>query len=94
MKKAYFAALLLLLFVLPSCADKTEVVVESVTHIYGFWAGLWHGLIAPFDFIGSLIWDDVTMYAEANNGHWYAFGFLIGLGSLSGGGYSIKRQMN
>jgi hypothetical protein len=33
-----------------------------------------------FDFIGSLIWDDVAVYATNNNGGWYDFGFVGGLG--------------
>ena len=67
-------------FLLGSCADK-EVVEQCVKgHTYGFWGGLWHGIISPFDLIGMLIWDDVTLYAQNNNGAWYAFGFLIGSG--------------
>ncbi len=67
---------------LSSCADN-QVVAECVTgHIYGFWGGLWHGFIALFDFIGMLIWDDVTVYAPSNNGAWYAFGFLCGVGVI------------
>lgn len=79
--KATIAAMLLLVAVcLGSCADR-EVVAQCVSgHTYGFWGGLWHGMIAPFDFIGMLIWDDVTMYAQNNNGGWYAFGFLLGSG--------------
>lgn len=70
------------------CADN-EVVNECIKgHTYGFWGGLWHGIIAPFDFIGMLIWDDVTMYAQNNNGGWYAFGFLLG----SGGWGLINRR--
>lgn len=63
-----------------SCADR-EIVAKCVSgHTYGFFGGLWHGLIAPFDLIGMLIRDDVTMYAQNNNGTWYAFGFLLGSG--------------
>ena len=29
-------------------------------------------------FIGSLIWDDVAVYAVHNNGAWYDFGFVGG----------------
>ena len=72
-------ALLVIVF-LSSCANK-EVVDKCVSgHTYGFWAGLWHGLIAPIGFIGMLVQDDVTMYAQNNNGGWYAFGFLLGSG--------------
>lgn len=62
------------------CADSEPVKGCLEGHTYGFWGGLWHGMIAPFDFIGMLIWDDVAMYATNNNGGWYAFGFLLGSG--------------
>jgi hypothetical protein len=65
---------------LSSCADR-ESVEQCVTgYTYGFFGGLWHGFIAPFDFIGMLMWDDVTMYAQNNNGVGYALGFLLGSG--------------
>ena len=66
------------------CADR-EIVTACVDgHTYGFWGGLWHGMISPFDFIGMLIWDDVTVYAENNNGALYAFGFVLGVGGFAG----------
>lgn len=65
---------------LSGCADNETVKNCVEGHTYGFWGGLWHGIIAPFDFIGMLIWDDVAMYAPNNNGAWYAFGFLLGSG--------------
>lgn len=75
-----FAYVLLAVVLLSGCADN-EIVKSCVEgHTYGFWGGLWHGIIAPFDFIGMLIWDDVAMYAPNNNGAWYAFGFLLGSG--------------
>lgn len=70
-----------------SCADR-ESVEQCVTgYTYGFFGGLWHGFIAPFDFMGMLIWDNVTMYAQNNNGVGYALGFLLGSGGwgLMGG---------
>jgi len=55
----------------------------------GFWAGLWHGLIAPIVFIVSLFNSNVSIYEIKNNGRWYDFGFLIGIsGSLGGSGAS------
>ncbi|MDX9811127.1 MAG: hypothetical protein RBU28_01975 [Bacteroidales bacterium] len=63
-----------------SCA-RNEVVDQCLTgHTYGFFGGLWHGFIAPFDFIGMLFSDNITMYAQNNNGGLYALGFLIGSG--------------
>lgn len=49
-------------------------------------SGLWHGLIAPISFVISLFDSDVRMYAFPNDGRWYDFGFLIGLGCWGGGG--------
>jgi hypothetical protein len=55
----------------------------------GFWAGVWHGFIAPIVFIVSLFNSNVGIYEINNNGRWYDFGFLIGLsGSLGGSGAS------
>ncbi len=65
---------------LTGCA-RNEVVQQCLTgHTYGFFGGLWHGFIAPFDFIGMLFNKDITMYAQNNNGGLYALGFLLGSG--------------
>lgn len=71
---------ILALFVFSSCADNMPYGECMSGHTYGFWGGLWHGFIAPFDLIGMLIWDDVAFYAPNNTGAWYAFGFLLGSG--------------
>ena len=71
---------LVLIFLFSGCAHKEVVDACLKGHTYGFWGGLWHGLIAPIGFIGSLIYPDVTMYAQNTNGAWYALGFLIGSG--------------
>jgi hypothetical protein len=74
------AILILVLVFFSGCANK-ESVDACVTGVkYNFWGGLWHGIIAPIDFIGMLFNEDVTVYAQNNNGNWYAFGFLIGSG--------------
>lgn len=71
-----FATLLLF----SGCANK-EVVTECLKgHTYGFWGGLWHGIIAPIDLIAMLWRNDVAVFAPNNNGIWYAFGFVIGSG--------------
>ena len=78
----------LIVCIFSGCADN-EVVTECVKgHTYGFWGGFWHGLIAPFDLIGMIFWDDVAVYAPNNNGGWYAFGFLLGSG---GWGMAARR---
>ncbi len=86
-----FAALLLASMLLTGCADVT-VVKECITDTpYGFWGGLWHGIIAPFSFFGSLFSDDIAIYAVNNNGGWYDFGFMLGAGILFGGGGSASK---
>lgn len=85
----------ILVIVLSSCANKEAVDFCLSGHKYGFTGGLWHGIIAPFDFIAMLFRDDVTMYAQNNNGTWYALGFLIGSGGwgfLGGRGLFGKRK--
>ena len=51
----------------------------------GFWAGLWHGIIAPFTFLISLFVEGVSIYETNNNGPWYEFGFLLGMSVCAGG---------
>jgi len=84
MKKLITITFVTLLFV--GCADAQPEVVNCVTgHEYGFWGGLWHGIIAPISFIVSLFNDDVAVFAVNNNGGWYTFGFVLGIGGLTGG---------
>lgn len=51
----------------------------------GFFAGFWHGLIAPLIFIIGLFTNKVRVYEAKNSGRWYDFGFLIGIGAFSRG---------
>ena len=78
MKKVLVILTLAVLFV--GCADRTAVTIDTAQHIYGFWGGVWHGAIMLPDFIMSLFYDDVAVYATNNNGVWYDFGFVGGLG--------------
>jgi hypothetical protein len=90
----YFKRLIVLLvlgFVMISCADVTSIDACVYDDPYGFWGGLWHGIIAPFSFIGSLFFDDIAMYAVNNNGGWYDFGFVLGAGILSFGSHKARR---
>ena len=50
----------------------------------GFLAGLWHGIIAPITFIISLFAREVSIYETNNNGRWYEFGFMLGIGAYAG----------
>jgi hypothetical protein len=79
-KNYMFVIFFSLIIVLSGCAQN-EVVKQCLTgHTYGFLGGLWHGFIAPFDFIGMLFNEKITMYAQNNNGGLYALGFLLGSG--------------
>jgi len=81
-RKGVAIALLLLAIVMifTGCASK-ELVTECLKgQTYGFWGGLWHGIIAPIDLIAMLWRSDVSVFAQNNNGAWYAFGFMIGSG--------------
>ena len=66
-----YGAFFALMVIMSSCANK-EVVTGCLSgHTYGFWGGLWHGIIAPVDLVISLFRDDFTVYAQNNNGAWY-----------------------
>ena len=86
---------LAIILLLSGCVNK-EVVTDCLSgHQYGFWGGLWHGIIAPLDLIFMLFRDDVTVYAQNNNGAWYAFGFILGSGGwgfLGGHGASRRKR--
>lgn len=91
-----FLVIIPMLILFSSCADREVVDACLKGHTYGFFSGIWHGFIAPFDFIGMLIWNDVTMYAQNNNGVGYALGFLIGSGGWGflGGKTLFGRRKN
>ena len=73
-----FAAVILILF--SGCANKEDIEPCLKGHKFNFLWGVWHGFIAPFNFIGMFFRTDVTLYAQNNTGIWYALGFLIGSG--------------
>lgn len=77
---------------LSACAKSEQVSSCLSGHTYGFFGGLWHGFIAPFDFIAMLFNNKITMYAQNNNGGLYALGFLLGSGGWGFfGGKGVKR---
>jgi hypothetical protein len=80
-----FIAIAMILFTSCIHVQPIQECVEG-TKVYGFWNGLWHGIIAGFSFIGSLFNHDIAVYAVNNNGGWYNFGFLLGVGCWCGGG--------
>jgi len=81
-----------LVLIVTGCAQSEPVEACLTGHTYGFFGGLWHGFIAPFDFIAMLFNDKITMYAQNNNGGLYALGFLIGSGGWGFfGGRGVKQ---
>ena len=90
MKKKFQLLLIFvgILLLMSGCADVETIDACFEGNEYGFWGGLWHGIIAPFSFIGSLMSDNIAVYAVNNNGGWYDFGFLLGVGAFLGGSSS------
>ena len=97
MKRNYVLLGLLIIITLmfSSCVEIVDVgkCLPVDGEVYGFWDGLWHGLISGIAFIGSLFNDEIGIYAINNNGAWYNIGFLMGVGSTLGSGisYSVKK---
>jgi hypothetical protein len=83
------AVAVLAVVVLAGCAPSPNQLAntpDETGEVAGFWAGLWHGIIAPITFVVSLFSDSVHIYEVHNNGNWYNFGFLIGMVITFGGG--------
>jgi hypothetical protein len=91
-KTALLIGLILIVAVLSGCADVTPIENCVTDKPAGFLWGLWHGIIAPISFVGSLFIDDIAMYAINNTGGWYDFGFVIGAGILFGGGGKASKR--
>jgi hypothetical protein len=85
-KGLFLFPLLALILLSTGCADVEAVRHAMTGHTYGFFGGLWHGLIFFFSFLGSLFSDNIAVYAVNNSGGWYDFGFLMGAMATLGGG--------
>lgn len=91
MKTKYILGAIAVLL-LTGCADKVSFVEAASHTAVGFWYGLWHGIISGWAFLISLFTDDVAVYAIYNNGGWYDFGFLWGVGMGCGVSYRISKR--
>lgn len=93
-KLAIVLGLTLMVVVFSGCANKEIVTACLNGHTYGFWGGLWHGIIAPIDLVLMLFRDNIAVFAPNNNGAWYAFGFIIGSGGWGflGGNRTSRRR--
>lgn len=88
MSRNLLALLAVVSLCLVGCADHVTLQ-QAVSHEkIGFLFGLWHGMVLPFAWFGSLFDDSIAVYAIYNNGGWYDFGFVIGVGGLAGGSRS------
>jgi len=67
-----------------SVAGSNSKYKRTGTKPAGFWGGLWHGIIAPITFLVSLFVSGVSIYESNNNGRWYEFGFMLGIGAYAG----------
>lgn len=83
--------IILFMFLLQGCAEVEPIEACVIDEPYGFFGGLWHGIIAPISFILSLFFDDIAMYAVNNTGGWYDFGFVLGAGILFGSSKAKRR---
>ena|ERR1035438_8212213 len=70
---------------LTGCGGPNNVAHLHATHIAGFWKGLWDGMTSIIAFIISLFGGHTNIYEVHNNGGWYNFGFLLGIGAFSSG---------
>jgi len=84
--------LIIAVLVFSSCAHQGNLEPCMDDGLYGFWSGLWHGMIALFSFIGSWFDRDIFIYSAENNGFWYNLGFLFGVGGLFGGGTTVLKK--
>jgi hypothetical protein len=79
---------LTLLVAVAGCA--AQPIAQHGPDTPGFLLGLWHGLVAPLAFVGSLF-ADIRMYAFPNSGGWYDFGWLLGVSAWGGGAATASR---
>ena len=84
MKNKYIILIFACAFILliSGCANPVELAESVIDKPAGFWEGIWHGIVCPFAFIGSLFNDDIAIYAANNKGGLYDCGFIIGIGGF------------
>jgi hypothetical protein len=85
------AVILIAALALAACvATETPNAVNPAAP--GFLLGVWHGFAFPVTFILSLFVDDISIYAVPNNGHFYDFGYFVGIVFLGVGARSSRRR--
>jgi len=83
MKKVMIFCMVVVLLVLTGCADQVpyQIIPNGMENV-GFFHGFWHGYILVFSWFISLFSDNTAIYAVYNNGGWYDFGFILGVGGI------------
>lgn len=80
--------------VLSGCAD-ANLAEDNLKFcgrdLSGFFWGLWHGIVAPIAFFGSLFNDEIAIYDVCNIGGWYDLGYCLGIGAFTKGSHSAAR---
>lgn len=92
MRKQHFLLIACMLLFLSSCVLNQNVAECVDGKTFGFWHGLWHGIIAPIDLVVMIFNKKYAVYAANNTGAWYAFGFIIGSGGWGFLGASRKSK--
>ena len=92
--KKVLIALIAILLATIACASANPNInmFDSGGQLAGFWIGLWHGIIAWPALIVSIFNHNISIYDIYNTGFWYNFGFLLGLGVVTGGSASASSR--
>jgi hypothetical protein len=81
--------LVILAALLSSCAPGDGA--NTAEHPAGFFAGIWHGWIAPVTLVISLFNKNIGIYEVNNTGFWYNLGYYMAI--ISGfGGLALSRK--
>ncbi len=89
-----FTVLLVSVLFLGGCAQ--HGTPEAYSDPYGFFSGIWHGLVFPFALVASIfswlvglfgfsILDSIELIGRPNTGLFYYVGFALGLFSYGSG---------
>lgn len=74
--------LILLSLSLIGCAESVTFAEAQAMEPVGFWPGYFDGVTLLLSLFGSLLDDQIAIYAIYNNGGYYDFGFVLGVGTL------------
>jgi hypothetical protein len=88
-------ALLGATLILAGCA--AHYTPEAVADPYGFFSGIWHGMLCPLALLANLVswiaallgfsvFESIEIIGRPNTGFWYYVGFVMGLAADGSGG--------